>query len=199
MTAILEGDVGAEDTDAGEIAQRIGRVRRLQQTGDQLLQHIGGAVLAAAIARIAAGAEPEIALLGPQDRELGTDEFQARRRQQASHHRPQREPERQLGHGSALVAVGAYHAHSAGPKVEGSFPSPPDQHGSIEPDPVGPVRRAQGLLDMGRQEVELHRPTGEAQPHQHGDNGDPGDDQRQEFEQHFRRSADHVPRVLSGA
>ena len=200
VTAILEGNVGAEDTDAGEIAEGIGRVRGLQQTGEQLLQHIGGAVLSApAIARIAAGAEPEIALLGLHDRELGTDEFQACRRQQASHHGPQREPQGQLGHGSALGAVGAYHAHPAGPKVEGSFPSPPDQDGSIEPDPVRPVRGAQGLLDMGRQEVEPHRPAGEAQPHEHGDNGDAGDDQRQEFEQQFRRSADHFPRTLSRA
>jgi len=38
---------------------------------------------------------------------------------------------------------------------------------------------------MGRQEVELHRPAGKAQPYEHGDNGDPGDDQRQEFEQQF--------------
>ena len=185
QASVVDHEIGVDDADTREIAHGTGGVRRRQQVGEQ---QVGGA---ARRHRLGAEAELDTAVGAAHDTHLGLDDLEATRRDHAAQQRRKAEPERDLGRDRRQRPVGAHRTHVEKPDIEGALPAGPGEDGVAELDAVGRIALAQGVLDVGAEEGQRHRPAGEA-PGRGGENdGGGGDGGRHDVQDKAAGWADH--------
>ena len=157
--AIIDAHGPGVDRSFGQIARLLAGIRRFQQLLHQRADHAARLRLIGRLPRAGdqRAAELEVAVLVAAQRQLGTEEIDSRRRDQAAEQCAAAQPEADFRNRSQFLPRRILDAHADAADVERALPARPGQHRILDHEleiRAGPVQR---LFDVRLQEAEMDR------------------------------------------